>query len=216
MEKITSDPARWMFPIAGSGGLAAKRTLDVFGAALGLVLLSPLMVAVAVLILVADGRPILFRQQRVGLDGRRIMVSKFRTMVRDAESRMADLRPRNEIRGHGFKITDDPRLTRIGRFLRRSSLDELPQLWDVLLGDMSLVGPRPPLPEEVAGYAAWHRRRLTVKPGITGLWQVSARREQEFDRWVVWDLAYIDAWSFWLDLRIIVRTLPAVLALEGR
>ncbi len=174
------------------------------------------MVAVAVLILVADGRPILFRQQRVGLDGRRITVSKFRTMVRDAESRMADLRPRNEIRGHGFKITDDPRLTRIGRFLRRSSLDELPQLWDVLLGDMSLVGPRPPLPEEVAGYAAWHRRRLTVKPGITGLWQVSARREQEFDRWVVWDLAYIDAWSFWLDLRIIVRTLPAVLALEGR
>ena len=201
---------------AGSGPRVAKRLLDVAGATLGLVLLSPLMASVAALILVADGRPILFRQERVGLNGRRIVVSKFRTMARDAEQRMPDLRPRNEIRGHGFKITDDPRLTRTGRFLRRSSLDELPQLWEVLWGDMSLVGPRPPLPAEVADYAAWHRRRLTVKPGITGLWQVSARREREFDRWVFWDLAYIDGWSFWVDVRIILRTLPTVLAFEGR
>jgi lipopolysaccharide/colanic/teichoic acid biosynthesis glycosyltransferase len=122
----------------------------------------------------------------------------------------------NEIRGHAFKLTADPRVTRVGRWLRRTSLDELPQLWNVLRGEMSLVGPRPPLVSEVQGYDVWHRRRLSMKPGMTGLWQVRARTERDFDRWVETDLEYIDSWSLWLDLRIILRTIPAVLNREGR
>jgi lipopolysaccharide/colanic/teichoic acid biosynthesis glycosyltransferase len=122
----------------------------------------------------------------------------------------------NEIRGHAFKLTADPRVTRVGRWLRRTSLDELPQLWNVLRGEMSLVGPRPPLVSEVQGYNVWHRRRLSMKPGMTGLWQVRARTEQDFDRWVETDLEYIDSWSLWLDLRILLRTIPAVLNREGR
>jgi lipopolysaccharide/colanic/teichoic acid biosynthesis glycosyltransferase len=133
-------------------------------------------------------------------------------MVRDAEERLADLEELNEIEGHAFKLADDPRVTRTGRFLRRTSLDELPQFWNVLRGQMSVVGPRPPLPDEVAGYDLWHRRRLSMKPGITGLWQVSARLEAEFDRWVELDLVYIDRWSLWLDLKIMVRTVPAMLS----
>lgn len=194
----------------------AKRLIDTVGAGLGLVLLGPLFGVLALLILLVDGRPILFRQERVGSGGRRFTVSKFRTMVPDAEARQAELSPRNEVRGPGFKITEDPRFTRAGRFLRRSSLDELPQLWNVLKGEMSLVGPRPPLPGEVAGYSVWHRRRLTVKPGITGLWQITARRDDDFDRWVQLDLDYIDRWSLWLDLRILTRTIFVVLAFEGR
>ena len=136
-----------------------------------------------------DGRPVIFRQTRVGLHGRPFDVVKFRTMVPDAEALLTELEEQNEIKGHAFKITDDPRLTRIGRFLRATSLDELPQVWNVLLGEMSLVGPRPPLPREVDGYDLWHRRRLSMKPGITGLWQVAARRDDDFDRWVALDLA---------------------------
>jgi lipopolysaccharide/colanic/teichoic acid biosynthesis glycosyltransferase len=194
----------------------AKRLIDVVGAALGLILLWPVFGAVAVLILVVDGRPILFRQERVRMGGRCFTVSKFRTMVPDAEARQAALGSSNEVRGPSFKMTEDPRLTRTGSFLRRSSLDELPQLWNVLKGEMSLVGPRPPLPSEVADYAPWHRRRLTVKPGLTGLWQISARRDDDFDRWVAFDLAYIDRWSLLLDLRILIRTVFVVLAFEGR
>ena len=193
-----------------------KRAIDVAGAVLGLVLLSPFFALGALLILVIDGRPVLFRQERVGQHGRLFTLLKFRTMVPDAEARLADLGTRNEIRGPGFKITEDPRLTRTGRFLRRSSLDELPQLWNVLKGEMSLVGPRPPLPDEVADYEGWHRRRLEVRPGITGLWQITARREGEFDRWVELDVAYIDNWSLALDVRILLRTIPVVLAFQGR
>ena len=156
----------------------------------------------------------LFRQARVGLHGRTFQMLKFRSMVPDAEARVDELKRSNEINGHAFKVTDDPRVTRIGRRLRRYSLDELPQLWNVLRGDMSLVGPRPPLPTEVTGYDLWHRRRLSMKPGITGLWQVRARHEPEFDRWVEDDLEYIDRWSLWLDIQILARTIPA--ALEGR
>lgn len=195
---------------------AAKRLIDAVGAGLGLVLLGPVFAVVALVILLVDGRPVLFRQERVGSAGRRFTVSKFRTMVPDAAARQAELGPRNEVRGPGFKITEDPRLTRTGRFLRRSSLDELPQLWNVLKGEMSLVGPRPPLPGEVAGYSLWHRRRLAVKPGITGLWQITARRDDDFDRWVQLDLDYIERWSLWLDLRILTRTVFVVLAFEGR
>jgi lipopolysaccharide/colanic/teichoic acid biosynthesis glycosyltransferase len=133
-------------------------------------------------------------------------------MVKDAEARLAELEALNEVRGHAFKMTNDPRITPVGRFLRRTSLDELPQLWNVLRGEMSIVGPRPPLPQEVDGYDIWHRRRLSMKPGITGLWQVAARREAEFDRWVRLDLDYIDRWSLWLDMKIIARTIPAMLA----
>jgi exopolysaccharide biosynthesis polyprenyl glycosylphosphotransferase len=194
--------------------LAAKRILDVVVAAVGLVILSPVLLGVAVAIIRDDGRPVLFRQERLGLHGRPFKVIKFRSMARDAEARLEDLLHRNEIQGAAFKITADPRVTRVGRFLRRSSLDELPQLINVLRGEMSLVGPRPPLPGEVNSYDLWHRRRLSMKPGITGLWQVRARREPEFDRWVAADLEYIDRWSLWLDVKILARTIPA--AVQGR
>jgi exopolysaccharide biosynthesis polyprenyl glycosylphosphotransferase len=195
-------------------GLIVKRATDIAISLVALVLLSPVFVAVAVWVRLVDGPPVLFRQTRVGLHGRRFEVLKFRTMVPRAEELLAGLEADNEIQGPAFKLTDDPRLTRTGRSLRRISLDELPQFFNVLRGEMSVVGPRPPLPDEVAGYDVWHRRRLSMKPGITGLWQVAARREQEFDRWVVLDLDYIDRWSLWLDLKIMVRTVPAML--QGR
>jgi exopolysaccharide biosynthesis polyprenyl glycosylphosphotransferase len=197
-------------------GLLMKRLVDIVGSALLMVLLSPVMLLLSIAVRRDSPGPALFRQTRVGLHGRTFDVLKFRTMVDGAEARLAELAERNEVRGHAFKVTDDPRVTRVGRFLRRTSLDELPQLWNVLRGEMSLVGPRPPLLSEVAGYDVWHRRRLSMKPGMTGLWQVRARREQDFDRWVEMDLEYIDSWSLWLDLRIILRTIPAVLLREGR
>jgi len=194
--------------------LAAKRALDLGGALIGLVVLSPVLAAIAIAIKAGDGGPVLFRQERVGLHGRPFSLVKFRSMVVDAEARRAGLEGRNALNGPVFKVDDDPRITRAGRFLRRLSLDELPQLWNVLLGQMSLVGPRPPLPEEVADYDLWHRRRLSMKPGITGLWQVRGRRDPEFDRWVEADLEYIDRWSLWLDVQILFRTIPA--AVQGR
>ena len=190
----------------------AKRILDVVGSAVALVLLSPVLVLIAAAIRIDTHGPIFFRQTRIGLHGRPFAMYKFRTMVPDAEARLADLAERNEISGPAFKIAVDPRVTRVGRILRRTSLDELPQFWNVLLGQMSLVGPRPPISTEVAGYDMWHRRRLSMKPGITGLWQVSARLDEEFDRWVELDLTYIDRWSLWLDLKIMVRTVPAMFA----
>ena len=196
--------------------LFCKRLLDIVGAAAALIFLSPVFLAVGLRIAATDGRPVLFRQTRLGLHGRPFRVIKFRTMQPDAEALLEELVDRNEISGQAFKVTDDPRLTRSGPFLRRSSLDELPQLWNVLRGEMSLVGPRPPLPSEVDHYDLWHRRRLSMKPGMTGLWQVAARREQEFDRWVALDLDYIDRWSLWLDLKIMLRTIPAVLSGAGR
>ncbi|MEO8437338.1 MAG: sugar transferase [Chloroflexota bacterium] len=197
-------------------GIATKRFLDILIAAAALIVLSPVLLLLGMFILVRDGRPILFRQERVGLHGRPFLVAKFRTMVPEAEAMLGELEASNEIRGHAFKMTDDPRLSRSGRWLRRTSLDELPQLWNVLRGEMSIVGPRPPLPREVIDYDIWHRRRLSMKPGITGLWQVAARRDADFDRWVRLDLDYIDHWSLWLDLKIVARTIPAMLAGEGR
>jgi exopolysaccharide biosynthesis polyprenyl glycosylphosphotransferase len=196
--------------------LVGKRLLDFVLAGLALLVLSPLLAAIAIWIRVVDGGPVMFRQMRVGLHGRPLRLLKFRTMVSGAEERLSELEALNEVRGHAFKVTHDPRLTRTGGRLRRASLDELPQLWNVLRGEMSLVGPRPPLPREVAGYDVWHRRRLSMKPGITGLWQVSARREQDFDRWVEIDLDYIDRWSIWLDVKIILRTIPAMILQQGR
>jgi exopolysaccharide biosynthesis polyprenyl glycosylphosphotransferase len=197
-------------------GLAAKRLMDIAGSLAGLVLLSPLLLGAAIAIRIRDGSPILFRQTRVGLHGRPFTICKFRTMVPDAEAHLADVQHLNERNGIVFKAADDPRVTRLGRTLRATSIDELPQLWNVLRGDMSLVGPRPPLVGEVAEYDIWHRRRLSMKPGITGLWQVEARRDPEFDRWVERDLAYIDRWSLLLDFRILLLTLPAVLGRTGK
>jgi exopolysaccharide biosynthesis polyprenyl glycosylphosphotransferase len=203
--------------VSGPDRLAAfvvKRAIDVAVAALALVVASPILLAAALAIRLRDGAPVLFRQTRIGLHGRRFEVIKLRTMVAGAEGMVDDLRQQSELEGHAFKLTNDPRVTRTGRFLRRTSIDELPQLWNVLWGDMSLVGPRPALPSEVDSYDMWHRRRLSMKPGITGLWQVSARRSTSFDSWAQLDLSYIDRWSLWLDFKILARTLPA--ALEGR
>ena len=196
-------------------GLLLKRLMDIVGAAVGLVLLSPLLLGAALAIRFSDGSPILFRQTRVGLHGRPFEMIKFRTMVVGAEEQLEDVLHLNEREGAAFKATNDPRITPVGRFLRRTSIDELPQLWNVLVGTMSLVGPRPPLPREVAEYDIWHRRRLSMKPGITGLWQIEARHEPDFDRWVEHDLIYIDGWSIWLDVKILVRTLPALLTHGG-
>jgi exopolysaccharide biosynthesis polyprenyl glycosylphosphotransferase len=194
--------------------LALKRLIDLAVSAVGLVLVSPFFLVAAVAIMADDGSPVLFRQTRIGLHGRPFQVLKFRSMGRDAEAQLAELRAMNEIRGQAFKLSNDPRVTKVGRMLRRTSFDELPQLWNVFRGEMSLVGPRPPLPNEVAGYDVWHRRRLSMKPGITGLWQVRGRRDPEFDRWVESDLEYIDRWSLWLDVKIMFRTIPA--AVHGR
>jgi len=196
--------------------LVMKRSIDIIAGVIGMILLAPLLGAIALAILVRDGRPIFYRQTRVGLQGRRFRLIKFRSMVPDAEGMLDALQSHNEIDGHAFKMTADPRVTKVGSFLRRSSLDELPQLWNVLVGEMSLVGPRPPLPREVAAYDIWHRRRLSMKPGITGLWQIEGRNLAEFDRWVQKDLEYIDRWSPWLDIQILLRTIPAVIRAEGR
>ncbi len=195
-------------------GLLAKRGIDIATSGLAMLVLSPVLLLTALVIMIRDGRPILFTQVRVGLHGRPFRVVKFRTMTPDAEERLDDLLEQNEISGHAFKLTQDPRLSKTGGALRRTSLDELPQLWNVIKGEMSIVGPRPPLPREVAGYDVWHRRRLSMKPGMTGLWQVSARHEEDFDRWVALDLDYIERWSLWLDIKIILRTIPAML--QGR
>jgi exopolysaccharide biosynthesis polyprenyl glycosylphosphotransferase len=197
-------------------GLLTKRMLDFALSGVLLVVLAPVLVLVAIRIRAVDGTPVIFRQHRVGLHGREFTLLKFRTMVPDAELLRPALIDSNEIIGGAFKVTADPRLTRTGRFLRSTSLDELPQLWNVLRGEMSLVGPRPPLPDEVAQYDLWHRRRLSMKPGMTGLWQVEARRSSSFDQWVRFDLEYIDDWSLLLDLRILLRTVPALFSGEGR
>ena len=197
-------------------GLVIKRLIDVVGAAVGLIILSPLLLVTAVLIRVQDGSPVIFRQTRVGLHGRPFTILKFRTMDPDAEERLHEVAHLNELKGAAFKASNDPRMSRLGRRLRKLSIDELPQLWNVLKGEMSLVGPRPPLPSEVVEYDIWHRRRLSMKPGITGLWQVESRHEANFDRWVELDLSYIDRWTLWLDLSILLRTMPNVMMARGR
>jgi exopolysaccharide biosynthesis polyprenyl glycosylphosphotransferase len=197
-------------------GLAAKRVLDIVGSAFLLLALAPLLALLALLVKLDSPGCAFFRQERVGVHGRLFRIVKLRSMCSDAEQQLDDLRDRNVIRGQAFKLRRDPRVTQVGRFLRRTSLDELPQLWNVLRGQMSLVGPRPPLPCEVAEYDIWHRRRLSMKPGMTGLWQIGARRNPEFDSWVEKDLEYIDRWSLWLDLKIIARTVPAMFSGTGR
>jgi exopolysaccharide biosynthesis polyprenyl glycosylphosphotransferase len=195
--------------------LLGKRAFDVVLSTLGLVLLSPVLMLVALAVRLDSPGPVLFRQRRMGLNGREFTLYKFRSMRLGAEDELHGLRAHNEADGPVFKMRDDPRVTRVGRFIRRTSIDELPQLWNVLKGEMSIVGPRPPLPEEVRRYERWQRRRLSMKPGITCTWQVSGRSDVEFDRWMELDLAYIDEWSLWRDLRIVARTIPAVLLRRG-
>jgi lipopolysaccharide/colanic/teichoic acid biosynthesis glycosyltransferase len=200
-------------------GAAIKRLVDIVGASIGLVVLAPVMAAIAVGVKLDSRGPILFRQDRVGQNGRRFRFRKFRTMIDGAEQQLSEVLHLNGIRGPAFQIDSDPRVTRFGRFLRKSSLDELPELWSVLRGEMSLVGPRPAPVVEVAAYKPWHLRhlrRLAMKPGITGLAQVRARKYREFDVKAGLDLQYIDHWSLWLDVRLLLATLPAVLRFTGR
>lgn len=192
-----------------------KRVADTTCAAIGLALLSPLLALVALAVRLEDGGPAFFAQERIGERGGRFMVYKFRTMHVDAEARMAALRDQNEADGPIFKMRDDPRITRVGRWLRRFSIDEMPQLLNVVQGQMSLVGPRPPIPSEVDEYRVEHRRRLMVAPGMTGLWQVSGRSDTTFDEMVELDLAYIASWSLGQDVRILLRTAGVVLFARG-
>ncbi|MEM9554971.1 MAG: sugar transferase [Acidobacteriota bacterium] len=195
--------------------LALKRGMDIALSLLLMALSLPVILTVALAIKLTEGGEVFYRQTRCGLNGRRFTLYKIRTMVQDAHERRDELEHLNEMSGPVFKLSRDPRVTLLGRLLRRFSLDELPQLWNVLRGDMSLVGPRPPIPEEVARYQRWQRRRLSMKPGLTCLWQVSGRNQLDFDRWMELDLEYIDSWSPWLDLKILLKTVPAVLSGRG-
>jgi exopolysaccharide biosynthesis polyprenyl glycosylphosphotransferase len=194
----------------------AKRLIDFVLAAILVIALTPLFLTIAALVKLRSPGPVFFVQERMGLNKRRFHLYKFRTMVLDAEKRMAELQHLNEVDGPAFKIRDDPRVTRLGHFLRKTSLDELPQLFNVLKGDMSLVGPRPlPIRDYEAFSTAWHRRRFSVKPGITCLWQVMGRNDIPFERWMELDMQYIDEWSLLLDLQILLKTIPAVMKRSG-
>ena len=195
--------------------LFVKRTLDLILSVFFLLFLSPVFLLVAFFVKISSDGPVFFRQVRSGLNGRMFNLYKFRSMMQGAEHRLEELKALNEMSGPVFKLENDPRLTQVGRFLRKTSLDEIPQFWNVLKGDMSIVGPRPPLPSEVDRYQPWQRRRLSMKPGITCIWQVSGRNKIDFDDWMRLDLHYIDRWSLWLDFKIILMTVRAVLTTRG-
>jgi exopolysaccharide biosynthesis polyprenyl glycosylphosphotransferase len=194
--------------------LLLKRVTDILLAAAALVLLLPFMLLIALLIPLTSPGPAIFRQERCGLNGRRFVFYKFRSMCDNAEELKASVAHLNQ-RSTAFKIPNDPRLTRIGWFLRKFSIDEWPQLWNVLKGDMSLVGPRPAVPEEVERYQRWQRRRLRMRPGLTCLWAVAGRDALDFETWMKMDMQYIDTWSLALDWKIILRTIPRVLTGRG-
>ncbi len=196
--------------------LLVKRLLDITISLWCIALLAPVFLITAVLIKLTSPGPILFAQKRVGLNKRLISVHKFRTMIPDAEQKQAQFEHLNELSGPVFKIRHDPRITRLGKFLRKTSIDELPQLFDVLIGNMSLVGPRPlPVRDYLGFNKDWQRRRFSIRPGITCLWQITGRSSTSFERWMELDMEYIDKWSVWLDLRILIRTIPAVLKGSG-
>ncbi len=188
-----------------------KRAIDLTVTTLGLIILSPFLLIIAGLIKLTSSGPVFFKQKRIGVNGRIITLYKFRTMFKDAEENLAKVRHLNEAQGPVFKIKRDPRVTGLGRILRRLSIDELPQLFNVFVGDMSLVGPRPPIPDEVGKYQQWQRRRLSLRPGLTCLWQISGRNKIGFDKWMELDLKYIDNWCLWLDFKILFKTVPVVL-----
>jgi exopolysaccharide biosynthesis polyprenyl glycosylphosphotransferase len=213
------DGDQYIATYTGSGEFwprTAKRLFDIVVASCALFLLSPVLATAAIAIKLSSPGPIFFLQDRIGLNKRRFTIFKFRTMVPNAEKLMAVLEKHNEVTGPVFKIRNDPRITPIGRLLRRSSIDELPQLLNVLKGDMSLVGPRPLPVRDYEGFNEdWQRRRFSVKPGITCLWQVNGRSEISFEQWMRLDLQYMDEWSLWLDLKILAKTVPAVLKGAG-
>ncbi|MBK6434166.1 MAG: sugar transferase [Anaerolineae bacterium] len=216
LDQINGIPLIGMQPVAITGfNLAVKRLLDVLVSILALTLAAPFWLLIPIAIKLDSPGPVLFNQVRIGRAGRPFVVHKFRSMVVDAEEQKDSLRSLNEADGPLFKIKEDPRTTRVGRLIRRTSLDELPQFLNVLKGDMSLVGPRPALPEEVAQYEEWHKRRLEASPGITGLWQVSGRSLVGFEEMVLLDTFYCENWSFGLDLKILFKTIPRVILGEG-
>ncbi|MDD4179403.1 MAG: sugar transferase [Candidatus Margulisbacteria bacterium] len=192
-----------------------KRVTDIILCLFWLVLFSPLLLAFAVLIKLTSPGPVLFFQERVGMDEKHFLMFKFRSMVKDADKMISELEPFSETEGHLFKMKADPRITPLGRFMRRYSIDELPQLFNVLIGQMSMVGPRPPLPREVVKYNTWQKKRLRVRPGITGPWQVSGRSLLPFEDMVRLDIFYIENWSLWLDLKLLLKTVPVVLLGRG-
>jgi exopolysaccharide biosynthesis polyprenyl glycosylphosphotransferase len=204
--------AQWL----AYGPEALKRTFDIVASLIALLLLSPLFVIIATLVWIEDGGPIFFAQKRVGRFGREFKMYKIRSMCLNAEQLLKELLEQNQhAEGVTFKLKSDPRVTRIGKWLRKFSFDELPQFFNVFIGDMSLVGPRPPVPREVAMYSPAHRRRLAIKPGITCIWQISGRSEIDFSGQVRLDVAYIEQQSFWKDVEILLRTVPAVLSGKG-
>ena len=204
----------WCWLVGGTH--VTKRTFDLVGSGCALIVLSPLVALIALLIKLEDGGPILFRQVRVGRHGREFRMLKFRSMHINAEARQQELLAKNKHQvGVTFKIKDDPRVTRVGKWLRKFSCDELPQFWNTFRGDMSIVGPRPPVPREVALYSLADRRRLAIKPGITCLWQVGGRAEIDFPGQVQLDVRYIESHSFWQDLKILCQTVPAVFSGNG-
>jgi lipopolysaccharide/colanic/teichoic acid biosynthesis glycosyltransferase len=207
---VSSIPLNSCLQEPPAAGLVVKRLIDVLGAGVALIFLLPLLAAIAALIKMDSAGPVFYCAQRAGRKGRRFPCYKFRTMVRNADDLKSALRHNNERSGPIFKIAGDPRITRLGRYLRRYSLDELPQLWNVVRGEMSLVGPRPHPVEEVAQYEIEHLARLDVTPGITGLWQVTARRDPCFQRGLELDREYIRTWSLGLDTRILLRTVLEV------
>lgn len=183
-----------------------KRVMDILGAGCGLVLLSPVIIIVAILVKFSSKGPIFFSQKRVGKNGKEFNMYKFRSMVVNAEELKEKLAAQNEMSGPMFKMKDDPRVTKIGKFIRKTSLDELPQLWNVIKGDMSLVGPRPSLPKEVAQFEEWMYKRLAVKPGLTCYWQVSGRNNIDFEDWMKLDCRYVDERNLWIDIKLIFKT----------
>lgn len=218
---VEIDHRLWLSPNEGllrvpGWKLKIKRTIDIVVASLAILALAPVALIAAIAIKLTSKGPVLYPSKRVGQNGMLFEFYKFRSMRTDADETRADLFHLNEApEGPIFKIRRDPRLTPIGRVLRKSSIDEIPQFINVLRGDMSLVGTRPPIPEEVDQYAEWERQRLLIRPGITGIWQVSGRSEIPFDRWVEMDLTYIRDWSLWLDVKLLLKTIPAVIKGTG-
>jgi len=197
--------------IAEESQLFIKRAIDLIVSMCALIVLSPVFILTAVLIKITSPGPIMYTQQRIGLSGRKFLIYKFRTMYKGAHKRLSEIAALNEMEGPIFKIKNDPRITPVGRVLRKFSIDELPQFFNVFMGYMSLVGPRPPLPNEVKQYEPWQRRRLSMRPGLTCLWQVSGRNRLDFNEWMELDLKYLDNWSLLLDLKILMKTIPVVL-----
>ena len=203
-------------PKEGPIYLFFKRAMDIIGSLCGIILLSPLLIIVALAIKIEDPKgSIFFSQQRCGKDNKLFPMYKFRSMVSNAEELLEELMEHNEMDGPVFKIKDDPRITRVGKFIRKTSIDELPQLFNILRGDMSIVGPRPAIPHEVAEYSDYHKQRLLVKPGLTCIWQVSGRNSIGFDEWMEMDLEYIEKRNLWMDIKLIFKTVGVLFGDEN-